>query len=120
MTDKKHRRVRLFGEFNDLTRGFPNLGNGARRTFDHLTLQRLYGIDDHKIRLQLLGFVQNFFHGRFCKKKTVGILQFSQAVSAHFYLRGAFFTRNIKDFLLHFQSELQQQSRFPDAGLTAN
>ena len=120
MADQQYRYSTFLGIFKNSCTTLTNLGNTTRRRFYQLGKNRLNGIYNQQIRLDVLCLYEDLLQIGLTQDQA--ILAFRrQTVRTHFQLTITFFPRNVQNLqIMQLEDSLQNQGRFSDSRFTAN
>jgi len=121
VADHHNRHAASFGKARQIGRGFTYLGHAPRRRLDISHMHHLDGVDDHQLRLFFIGNLANLLDAGLREHIQIRRRQ-PETMRAHRYLLQGFFPGDVQRFHPFGQltEGLQQQRRFPGAGVTAD
>ncbi len=121
VADHHDRHAARFGEARQIGGGFAHLRHAARRRLNIRHVHHLDRVDHHQLRLFLLGDLADLLDAGFRQHIEVFARQ-AKTVRAHRHLLQRFFAGDVEGFHLLRQTahHLQQQRRFPRAGIAAD
>ena len=121
MTYHDDRYIARFRKTRQIGRRFAYLGDAARRRLNVSHMHHLDRVDNHQLRLFVIGYLADLFNAGLGEHIEISGRQ-PQAVSAHRYLLQRLFPGDVQRFHVFRQSaqRLQQQRRFTRPRTAAN
>ena len=121
VADHHNRHAASFSKARQIGRGFPYLGDAARRRLHVGHMHHLDGVDHHQLRLFFIGDLTDLLNAGFREHVQVGRWQ-PETMGAHRHLLQGLLPGDVQGFhpFRQFAEGLQQQRRFARAGVAAN